>query len=63
MDVVSGANNHFELEFEVRATFRRDMAALTAAGLRVQRLVCAPTMQPEFRAQLETQIPGELIVL
>lgn len=63
VDVLSGANNHFELDFEVRATFDRDMEDLTAAGLRVQRLVCAPTMQLEMRIQLESRILGDLIIL
>lgn len=63
VDVLSGANNHFELDFEVRATFDRGMEDLTAAGLRVQRLVCAPTMQLEMRIQLESRILGDLIIL
>eukprot|EP00903_Cladosiphon_okamuranus_P010337 g9780.t1 len=58
-----GADNHFELDFEVRATFDREMTQLTAAGLRVQRLVCSPTMQPEMRVQLESRILGDLIIL
>lgn len=63
VDVYSGLDNHFELDFEVRATFDRDMAQLTAASLRVQRLVCSPTMQPEMRVQLESRILGDLIIL
>lgn len=59
----AGADNHFELDFEVRATFDREMTQLTAAGLRVQRLVCSPTMQPEMRVQLESRILGDLIIL
>lgn len=59
----AGADNHFELDFEVRATFDREMTELTAAGLRVQRLVCSPTMQPEMRVQLESRILGDLIIL
>lgn len=58
-----GADNHFELDFEVRATFDREMTQLTAAGLRVQRLVCSPTMHPEMRVQLESRILGDLIIL
>ncbi|CAM9367298.1 unnamed protein product [Scytosiphon promiscuus] len=60
---VHGVDNHFELDFEVRATFDRGMTQLTAAGLRVQRLVCSPTMQPEMRVQLESRILGDLIIL
>ncbi|CAB1119353.1 unnamed protein product [Ectocarpus sp. CCAP 1310/34] len=60
---VDGADNHFELDFEVRATFDREMTQLTAAGLRVQRLVCSPTMQPEMRVQLESRILGDMIIL
>lgn len=63
VDIYSGASNHFELDFEVRATFDRAMSNLTAAGLRVQRLVCSPTMQPEMRLQLESRIVGDLIIL
>lgn len=63
VDAFDGASNHFELDFEVRATFDRQMTALTAAGLRVQRLVCAPTMQPEMRVHLESRILGDLIIL
>lgn len=63
VDVYTGANNHFELEFEVRATFDRDMAQLTAAGLRVERLVCSPTMNPEMRVELESRILGDLIIM
>lgn len=62
-DAGAGADNHFELDFEVRATFDREMTELTAAGLRVQRLVCSPTMQPEMRVQLESRILGDLIIL
>lgn len=60
---MGGADNHFELDFEVRATFDREMTQLTAAGLRVQRLVCSPTMQPEMRVQLESRILGDMIIL
>lgn len=63
VDIYSGANNHFELDFEVRATFDREMTELTAACLRVQRLFCAPTMQPEMRVQLESRILADLIIL
>lgn len=63
VDIYDGANNHFELDFEVRATFDINMTQLSAAGLRVQRLVCSPTMQPEMRVQLESRILGDLIIL
>lgn len=63
VDTYSGESNHFELDFEVRATFDRTMSNLTAAGLRVQRLVCSPTMQPEMRLELESRIVGDLIIL
>ena len=63
VDIYDGANNHFELDFEVRATFDINMTQLSAAGLRVQRLVCSPTMQPEMRVHLESRILGDLIIL
>ncbi|CAN0275252.1 unnamed protein product [Discosporangium mesarthrocarpum] len=63
VDVWSGPSNHFELDFEVRATFPRDMSELTTASLRIQRLVCAPTMVPEMRLELESRLLGDVIIV
>ncbi|CAM9287551.1 unnamed protein product [Choristocarpus tenellus] len=63
VDVLSGESNHFELEYEVRATFRRDMTELTTASLRIQQLACAPTMVPEMRMELESRLLGDIILV
>lgn len=54
--------NHFEFEFEVRATFDREIEDLRAAKLRIIALDLAEGMDPMRKVELRQQLIGDLLV-
>mmetsp|Transcript_9266 Transcript_9266/g.27185 ORF Transcript_9266/g.27185 Transcript_9266/m.27185 type:complete len:110 (-) Transcript_9266:1089-1418(-) len=62
MDLWGKDEDHFEVEWEVRITFRREGFMPTATTLRITDLQMAETMSPEVEASLRTTIVGDLIV-
>ncbi|CAM9217924.1 unnamed protein product [Phaeothamnion confervicola] len=63
VDMFGDTLNHYELDYEVRATFPRDMSELCSGGLKVLNLTCANTMAQEKRRELESRLLGDVIIL
>lgn len=63
LDMPGDDHNHFDFDYEVKCTFDRELTELYAAGLRVIRLNMSDTMEKQRRAEVESTIIGNLIVL
>lgn len=62
VDMWGDTKDHFEFEFEARATFDSEMQDLRAATLRIIALELADSMDPARKIELRQQLIGDLLV-
>mmetsp|Transcript_22283 Transcript_22283/g.41773 ORF Transcript_22283/g.41773 Transcript_22283/m.41773 type:complete len:398 (+) Transcript_22283:95-1288(+) len=62
-DMFGNTENHWEVEWEVRMTFDDRMENMTAAQLRITRLILAETMEEKLAEELKATLVDGLIVM
>jgi len=63
MDAFGDTKNHWEFEWELRMTFSESMDTMTAAQLRVTRLILSETMDEDLAKELKNTLVDGLIVM
>lgn len=63
LDAHGDTSNHWEFEWELRMTFDRRMQGMTAAQLRVTRLILGETMDEDLAEELKNTLVDGLIVM
>jgi hypothetical protein len=62
LDQWGDTTNHFEFEWEVRATFDANMREMTASQVKILDLHMNAEMGEEMKADLRSRLVGDLII-